>query len=174
MSRRRDLNQIKEGQGSSRPSRRNYDDIAGPHDIFAIPIPGLIRFILIPIWILTILLPIYSVYTSQTSLKILYSTLPFVGLGIILYLLIRVECPNAIITSKEGAVIAYRGKKRLMIPWDRMVFVPRKRSLSYGFENVVGIAFRGAKIAFAEAPVKVADEVKKKKEQYEAEKGPSS
>ena len=43
-----------------------------------------------------------------------------------------------------------------------------------GSRTVVGIAFRGAKIAFAEAPVKVADEVKKKKEQYEAEKGPSS
>ena len=53
-----------------------------------------------------------------------------------------------------------------MIPWNGMVFVPRKRSLAYGFEDLVGISIEGHKIAYAEVSLAVADGLKKMQAQF--------
>jgi hypothetical protein len=147
---------------------KKKDILAGPHERFEIPIPGLLRSILIPVWLLTLVIPIIILIFDGSLIKILYSFIPFLGLGILIFINIKLFCPKEIITTEKGAYVMFRGKRKYFIPWDRMVLVPRKRSLVQGNEERVGIAMLGARVAIAEAPANVADALKKKKEQYSA------
>ncbi len=118
--------------------------------MFEIPLPRSIRYIVIPVWVVTLLYPAYMVLTNASIEKLAYSFFPFIGIGLLLFLIIRLQCPKEILTTKEGAWVVYRGSRETMIPWKGMVFVPRKRSLAYGFEDLVGISIEGHKIAYAE------------------------
>ena len=136
------------------------------HDKFEIPIPGLIKSILIPIWLFTLSVPIIIIIFDGSLIKIFYSFMPFLGIGILILFNIKLFCPKEIIATDKGAYIIFRGNKNYMIPWNLIVFVPRKRSWIHGNEDRVGIAMKGARVAIAEAPAEVADALKKKKAQF--------
>lgn len=140
------------------------DDILGQSDTFSIPIPRSITLILIPIWFLTLLYPIITAYNNESETRVVYSFLPFLGIGILIFLMIRLLCPKEIVTTDEGAIVKYRGQRRYLIPWNLMVLVPRKPTLAYGFEALVGVCMKGHPRAYVESPIEVADALKKKKE----------
>ena len=149
------------------PEKRKYKDIlSSPHDEFEIPIPGMLRTILIPIWMLTLSAPIVIFFFDGTLAKILYSFIPFLGIGILILLNIILFCPKEIITMDKGAYVIFRGNRNYQIPWKLIVFVPRKRSWVQGNEDRVGIAMQGTRVAIAEVPVDIADALRKKKEQF--------
>jgi hypothetical protein len=165
MSNKKDLNAFKrKGNTKSSSTPKSGDRILG--DRFNIPIPRSIKYILIPVWILTLLYPLITEINNESSVRLVYSFFPFLGIGVIVFFMIRLLCPKEIITTKEGAFVAYRGKRVNMIPWNLMVFVPRKRTLAYGFEDLIGIGIQGHRTAYVEASLEVANALKKKKELY--------
>jgi hypothetical protein len=156
----------KAGKAARSSKVKKGNRIPGQNGMFEIPLPRSIRYIVIPVWVLTLLYPAYMVLTNASLEKLAYSFFPFIGIGLLLYLIIRLQCPKEILTTKEGAWVIYRGTRETMIPWNGMVFVPRKRSLAYGFEDLVGISIEGHKIAYAEVSLAVADGLKKMQAQF--------
>ena len=83
---------------------------------FEIPIPGLLRKILIPIWLFTLVIPIIILIFDGSLTKILYSFIPFLGLGILIFINIKLFCPKEIVTTEKGAYVMFRGREIISFP----------------------------------------------------------